>query len=80
MKITDYIVYHIQPILGLIIGTIVVTLSAYLHWKIDRKVKAESSVPVSDRSMSNAAWRTVSSFGIAFGGVMIIIAIKFLTS
>jgi len=79
MKITDYITYHIQPLLGLVIGIIVVLLSAYLHWKIDKKVKAESTLSITSRSMSNPMWRTVSSFGIAFGVIMIIIAIKFLS-
>lgn len=80
MEITNYIIYHIQPLLGLLIGTIIVLLSAYMHWKIDKKVREESSLPLTSRSMSNPMWRTVSSFGIAFGGIMIIIAIKFLSS
>lgn len=69
-----------QPLLGLLTGGIVVLLSAYWYWKIDKKVKVESILPITDRSMSNSIWRTVSSFGIAFGAIMIIIAIKFLSS
>jgi hypothetical protein len=80
METSNYIISHIQPLLGLVTGTIVVLLSAYIHWKIDKKVKAESTLPITSRSMSNPMWRTLSSFGIAFGGIMIIIAIKFLSS
>ena len=79
MKI-EFVTYHMQPLLGLVVGTIIVLLSAYLHWKIDKKVKAESTLPVMSLSMSNPMWRTISCFGIAFGGIMIIIAIKFLSS
>lgn len=54
-------------------------MSAYSHWKIDKKVKAESVIPITSLSMSNPMWRTISSFGIGFGGIMIIIAINFLS-
>jgi len=75
----EYITHHVQSLIGLLIGIIIVLLSAYVHWKIDKKVKAELVLTITSRSMSNPAWRTLSSFGIAFGGIMIIIAIKFLT-
>lgn len=75
-----YIAYHIQPLLGLAIGLIIVSLSAYLHWKIDKKIKEESSLLITSRSIKNPMLRTISSFGIAFGAIMIIVAIKFLSS
>jgi len=80
MTIIDYITYHIQPLLGLLIGIIIVLVSAYFHWKIDKKIKEEFSLPNTNHSISSPIFRIVSSFGIAFGGIMIIIAIKFLNS
>ncbi|HLD53328.1 MAG TPA: hypothetical protein VJA82_08490 [Sediminibacterium sp.] len=76
----EYINYHIQPLLGLIIGIVIVTVSGYLHWKIDKKVKAEASLSLENRSMSNDALKVLSSMGLAVGGIMIIITIKFLSS
>jgi hypothetical protein len=64
-----------QPFLGLVAGLIIVLLSAKLHWKTDKKAKA-GAISVSKGSLL----RTVSSVGIAMGGLMIIVAIKFLTS
>ncbi len=75
----EYINYHIQPLLGLIIGIVIVIVSGYLHWKIDKKVKAEANLSLENRSMSNDALKVLSSIGLAVGGIMIIIAIKFLS-
>lgn len=76
----EYINYHIQPLLGLLIGTIIVLASGYLHWKIDKKVKAEANLSLTNRPMSNDMLKVLSSIGLAVGGVMIILAIKFLSS
>lgn len=80
MNTIAYITYHIQPLLGLALGIIVISVSGYLYWKIDKKVKLESTQPIKSRSMSHPIGKTISSLGIAFGGIMIIVAIKFLTS
>ena len=80
MEITNYITYHMQPLLGLLIGFIIVLLSAFFHYKIDKKVKAELGLPIEKRPMTNYVLKTLSSTGIAVGGIMIIIAIKFLSS
>ena len=76
----DYITYHAQPLSGLVLGSIVILMSAYLYSKVDKKVKAESTLPITSRSMINSILRVILSFGIAIGGIMIILAIKFLSS
>lgn len=80
MKIMEYIIYYAQPLSGLVIGLIIFLLSAYLHWKIEKRIKVEFALPISSRSISNPALKIVSSIGIALGGIMIILAIKFLSS
>jgi hypothetical protein len=47
---------------------------------MDKKVKAELGLPIEKRPMTNDMLKTLSSIGIAVGGIMIIIAIKFLSS
>jgi hypothetical protein len=76
----DYIIHYIQPLIGLVIGVVIVCISAYMRWQVDKKAKGESDLPMSERPMSNDAFRVLTSIGLAFGLVTIILAIKFLTS
>jgi len=77
----EYIIHYIQPLIGLIIGAVIVGVSAYMYWKIDRKIATkETNLPPIERPMSNNVIRVALSFGLAIGGLMIILAIKFLVS
>lgn len=80
MKIFEYIAYHIQPLLGLLLGIVIVLSSSYWYWKTDGKAKNESGMPIQSRSMSIPVLKTISSIGIAIGGILIILAIKYLSS
>ena len=78
--ITDYVIYHFQPIMGIIIGLILVGTSAYFYHKMDKKIKENNNISLHNYSTNYSFIKTLCSLGIAFGGIMIIVAIKFLSS
>jgi hypothetical protein len=81
----NYVIWYMQPLLGLLIGVLVLSFVGYINWvgTIKRDTTSWFAKHLFDGGFESDAsadglFMAVSGFAVMFGGILIVLAILYL--